>query len=639
MSIITIHCRLTAPEPIRRQLWYLMAERNTPLICELIKRVSQHSDFALWQRRGSIPKKAVMDLCTPLREIYPGQPGRFYASAISMVLYTYESWLTIQQNGRRRLDGKQRWLDVVKSDRELLELSGSSLDVIKQRAQDVLNAINAAQSTQSAPNEKKSKKANSTNDVNLMSCLFKLYATTEDILTNCAIAHLLKNDCKVSETEEDPVEFAHRIHSKQNAIEELKAQLNARLPKVRDLTGAEFLETLEIATYQISENVIQAREWDAKLQSKSSLLPYPIIYGSSTDPRWENTTKGKISVTFNGIDKYLKDADPVIKEWFKVNKGYPFQIKCDQRQLSFFKRFLKDWQDFKANEDTYPEGLFTLRSAMLTWRKCDGKGDPWTVNHLSLQCTFDTRLMTAEGTLAVQQEKSDKAVKNLENENADPRNQSTLDRLKNLPDRPSKKPYKGNPEILVGLSIGLANPVTVAVVNVRTGDVLTYRTPKTLLGKQYRLLNRHRTKQQQNILQRQKNQKLGIAYQPSESELGEYVDRLLANEIVKLAQQYRADSIVIPTLTHIRTVLASEITARAEQKCPGSVEAQKKYAKDYQMTISRWSYNRLIETIRSKAQQLGVAVESGFQPARASPQEQAKDIAIATYHSRQNSTE
>ncbi|MFM2304194.1 MAG: hypothetical protein RLZZ135_1604 [Cyanobacteriota bacterium] len=93
-------------------------------------------------------------------------------------------------------------------------------------------------------------------------------------------------------------------------------------------------------------------------------------------------------------------------------------------------------------------------------------------------------------------------------------------------------------------------------------------------------------------------------------------------------------SIVIPTLTHLRSVLASEITARAEQKCPGSVEAQKKYAKDYQMTISRWSYNRLIETIRSKAQQLGIAVESGFQLARASPQEQAKDIVIATYHSR-----
>jgi IS605 OrfB family transposase len=638
MSIITIHCRLTAPEPIRRQLWHLMAERNTPLICELIKRVSQHSDFAVWQRRGSISKKAVMDLCTPLREIYPGQPGRFYASAISMVLYTYESWLTIQQNGRRRLDGKQRWLDVVKSDHELIEISGSNLDVIKQRAQDILNAINAEQSTQSAPNEKKSKKANSTNDVNLMSCLFKLYAATEDILTHCAISHLLKNDCKVSETEEDSAEFVHRILRKQKQIEQLEAELNARLPKVRDLTGTEFLEILEIATHQISENVIQAREWDAKLQAKSSSLPYPIIYGSSTDSRWVNTTTGKIAVTFNGIDKYLKDADPIIKEWFKVNQGYPFQVKCDQRQLPFFQRFLKDWQDFKANEDTYPEGLFTLRSAMLTWREGDGKGDPWTVNHLSLQCTFDTRLMTAEGTLAVQQEKSAKAIKNLANENADPRNQSTLDRLKNLPDRRSRKPYQGNPEILVGLSIGLANPVTAAVVNILTGEALTYRTPRTLLGDRYHFLTRHRNKQQQNSLQRQKNQKRGIRHQPSESELGEYVDRLLANEVIQLAQQYRAESIVIPTLTNIRALLASEIVARAEQKCPGSVEAQNKYAKEYQMTISRWSYNRLIEAISSKAHQLGITVESGFQQIRGDPKEQAKDLAISTYHSRSITT-
>lgn len=271
---------------------------------------------------------------------------------------------------------------------------------------------------------------------------------------------------------------------------------------------------------------------------------------------------------------------------------------------------------------------------MLTWTECQGKGDPWNVNHLSLHCTYDTRLMTAEGTLAIKQEKSAKALKNLEREKPDPRNQSTLDRLNNLPERPSKQTYQGNPEILVGLSIGLANPITAAVVNVRTGEVLTYRTPKTLLGGQYRLLNLHRDRQQQNILQRQKNQKRGVRYQPSESELGEYVDRLLANKIIQLAQQYQAESIAIPHLKHIRDLLASEIIARAEQKCPGSVEAQDKYAKEYQMTISRWSYNRLIETIRSKALQLGITVESGFQQIRGDPKEQAKDLAIATYHSR-----
>jgi IS605 OrfB family transposase len=634
MSIVTIHCHLTAPEPIRRHIWHLMAESNTPLVSELMKQVSQHPDFETWQRKGAVPQKAITDLCAPLREVYPGQPGRFYSSAILMVLYTYESWLKIQQNLRRRMDGKQRWLNVVKSDIESIELSGSTLEAIRHQAQAILSQFNAENETRSVPNAKKRKKPKSANDPNLMSHLFKAYEATEDTLTRCAISHLLKNDCKVSETEEDPARFADRIHSKQKQIHEIEAKLNARLPKGRDLTGAEFLQTLEIATHQISENVIQAREWDAKLLTRPASLPYPIIFGSSIDVRWGKTTKGRISVSFNGIDKYLKAADPDLKEWFKVNKEHPFQLYCDRRQLPLFQRFLEDWQAYKANEDTYPAGLLTLSSAMLTWKECEGKGDPWNVNRLSLHCTYDTRLMTAEGTIAIQQEKSAKALKNLEREKPDPRNQSTLDRLNNLPDRPSKQPYQGNPEILVGLSIGLANPVTAAVVNVRTGEALTYRTPKTLLGDRYRLLNRHRTQQQQNILQRQKNQKRGLRHQPSESELGEYVDHLLANEIVKLAAQYQAGSIIIPNLTHLREVLTSEINARAEQKCPGSVEAQNKYAKEYRMTISKWSHNRLIETIRSKANQLGITIESGFQPTRASPQEQAKDVAIATYHAR-----
>jgi hypothetical protein len=111
--------------------------------------------------------------------------------------------------------------------------------------------------------------------------------------------------------------------------------------------------------------------------------------------------------------------------------------------------------------------------------------------------------MSEEGTRQVQQEKSAKAQKNLKADASDTeadknqqnfrqRNASTLERLQNLPSRPRRKVYQGNPEILVGLSIGLENPITAAVVNGRTGDVLTYRTPRTLLGKQYRLFNRKR---------------------------------------------------------------------------------------------------------------------------------------------------
>ncbi|MDX2228825.1 MAG: hypothetical protein NW220_04265 [Leptolyngbyaceae cyanobacterium bins.349] len=75
MSIITIHCRLVASEPVRRCLWDLMTKMNTPLINDLLKRVSQHPDFETWQRRGTVPKESVKELCETLKAIYLGQPG------------------------------------------------------------------------------------------------------------------------------------------------------------------------------------------------------------------------------------------------------------------------------------------------------------------------------------------------------------------------------------------------------------------------------------------------------------------------------------------------------------------------------------------------------------------------------------
>ncbi|MBW4692297.1 MAG: type V CRISPR-associated protein Cas12k [Lyngbya sp. HA4199-MV5] len=655
MSYITIHCRLTAPEFIRRPLWHLMTEQNTPLVNELLKRVSQHPKFETWQRKGTLPNSAVKELCDEaLRKVSSGQPGRFYASAILMTTYTYESWLALQQNRRRRLDGKQRWLDVVKSDAELIKLSGSTLEAIQHRAQDVLSQLNAEPETQLEPDTEEryttEGQANASSPVSLMTRLFEVYEATDDILGRCAIAHLLKNGCKISETEEDPEKFAHRIHRKQKEIEQLAEQLSARLPKGRDLTGEEFLETLAIATQQISESVAQAREWQFKLLTRPDSIPYPILYGSSTDILWGKTTNDRIAVSFNGINKCLKAASPDIKNWFKTNKEYPFRLYCDQRQLPFFQRFLDDWQAYRANEDTYPAGLLTLSSAILAWREGEGNGAPWNVNHLALYCTFDTRLMTAEGTLQVQQEKLAKAIRNQtletpEHELAEDRrkfqqrNASTLSRLTNLPQRRSQNPYQGNPEILVGLSIGLENLITAAVANGRTEDVLTYRTSRTLLGDRHHLLNRQHQQQQQNALRRHKNQKRGVAYQPSESELGQYVDRLQAKAIIQLAQAYQAGNIAVPNLTHLRELLDSEITARAEQKCPGSVAAQKQCAKKYRETIHQSSYDRLVATICCKAQQFGITVEIGFQPFQGTPQEQAKEVAITAYHTRTIATE
>ena len=172
--------------------------------------------------------------------------------------------------------------------------------------------------------------------------------------------------------------------------------------------------------------------------------------------------------------------------------------------------------------------------------------------------------------------------------------------------------------------MGLADPVTAAVVNGRTGEVLAYRTPRALLGDRYRLLNCHRHQQQQNALQRHKNQKRGLKYQPSESELGQSVDRLWAKAIIRLAQTYQVGSIVILNLTHLRELLASEITARAEQKCPGSVKAQNQYAKKYRQAIHRWSYNRLIKAIHGKAQQLGTRLSQDFSQSEVVPKNRQK---------------
>lgn len=44
MSVITIQCRLVASEDTRRHLWQLMANKNTPLINELLEQVRIHPD-------------------------------------------------------------------------------------------------------------------------------------------------------------------------------------------------------------------------------------------------------------------------------------------------------------------------------------------------------------------------------------------------------------------------------------------------------------------------------------------------------------------------------------------------------------------------------------------------------------------
>jgi IS605 OrfB family transposase len=80
--------------------------------------------------------------------------------------------------------------------------------------------------------------------------------------------------------------------------------------------------------------------------------------------------------------------------------------------------------------------------------------------------------------------------------------------------------------------------------------------------------------------------------------------------------------------------IQSEIDAKAQQKISGYVEGQNKYAKQIRVNLHNWSYNRVSESIANKAGQFGIAIEYGEQPARASPNDKAREVALSAYAKR-----
>lgn len=267
---------------------------------------------------------------------------------------------------------------------------------------------------------------------------------------------------------------------------------------------------------------------------------------------------------------------------------------------------------------------------------------PWNYHQIYLQCSVDTRLRTTEGTVLVAQEKTAKSKEaiaqteekgNLDREQQKhiKRKQTQLANLQNLPERPHSDLFQGNPSIVLGISLGLEKPVTVAVVNVVRDKVLTYRSAKQLLGKNYKLLNRQRQEKLRLSIKRHKAQKRNAPNNFGESNLGKQVDRLLANAIVELGRSFRASSIVLPEVSQIREITQSEVQARAEKKILGYKEGQKKYVKQYRVNVHNWSYGRLTDFISQKASIVEIPIEKVRQPLSGSNQEQAKNIAIAIF--------
>ncbi|MEW5856247.1 MAG: type V CRISPR-associated protein Cas12k, partial [Cyanobacteriota bacterium] len=461
--------------------------------------------------------------------------------------------------------------------------------------------------------------------------LFKAYDNTEDILTKSAICYLLKNGCKISDKEEDedPEKFAKRRRKTEIQISRLTEQIASRIPKGRDLTGHTWLETLAIASTTAPKDQAEAKSWQDRLLTDSKSVPFPVAYETNEDLTWGKNSTGRLEVRFNGLGEHT------------------FQIYCDQRQLKWFQRFYEDQEIKQASIDQHSSSLFTLRSGRIAWSEGTDKGDPWNIHYLTLYCTVDTRFWTAEGTEQVRQEKAadiantltkmkEKGDLNEKQQAFVQRKNSTLTRLKNPFPRPSQPLYQGKPHILVGIALGLDKPATAAVIDGTTGEAIAYRSIKQLLGDDYKLLNRQRYQKRSLSHQRHKAQKKAASNQFGESELGEYIDCLLAQAIVKLAQTYQASSIILPKLGDMRELVQSEIQARAEQKIPGYIEAQKTYAKQYRINIHQWSYGRLMDNIKAQSSKVGIVIEEGEQPIRGSPQEKAKNMAISAYHARSN---
>lgn len=721
MSMFTIQCRLCASEKTRRDIWQWM-DKYTLLVNELLEKIAQHPQFQKWQKKGNISREAVRKILNPLKESpqYSGLPKRFYTSAKLISCNTYKSWLALQQQRQLRLLGKQRWLQAVESELELSATTDFNPDEIRANAHTIREE--ALQELNRQGNKPK----------NLMEILLKRHEkTAKDFLSRRAINHLLINNLKVSEQDQNLNKLSFRLDKTRVEIKRLEEQLTSRLPKGRDPTGQRYLQILSHIS-SLPDLTDDPQKLEAELdrltiQQQLPLfneLPYPILFYSSGDLSWSVQSQDtshpsglengshpelpksqkqhgkrpteRISVKFKGVES-------------KEAKDHTFKIQCDRRQLPLFRQFLTDYQTYTQlpTEERFSEGLFTLRSACLIWRKDESRHrskkkigtdqpedqlKPWNTHRLYLHCTVDRRLLTAEGTQQVRAEKKEATLKELKgkdkleqtelDELGLTKNQisfvkrqcSTLNRVENHspPPRPNSVPYQGQPDISVGVSFSRHQPVAIAVVDVNKQEVLECQSAKELLNrgkaqyiwrnglkepvlkdgieqrhpnggklyvrkrkqvqwKPYRLVEQLHRRHQQNARRRAKQQQQNrYREDSSDSNLGLYIDRLIAAEIVELALQRKAGIIAIPQLKGIRESVESDIRAQAERKFPNEKERQKEYAQHYRASFHRWSYARLSECIRECAKKEGITVVERKQSSQGDLEQKAIAIALSS---------
>jgi hypothetical protein len=645
-------------EDVRQTLWQLFLI-SSGLIDELLDRLSQHPNFQTWQQQGSLPDDELKACWLELKSSpsYDEKlPGRFFSSVQSMVKTIYASWLAVNQQKQRRLNGLNKLTEIVYSDQALIEMCDLTFAQLQANAESMLSEIDK-------------EIANSEKSLSRINLLFKKYTEIpeEDIISRSAIAYLIRHGCKIESKIEPVTEFKKWLGKKRKEARRLETQLAGHFPRGRDVQNKALTSCLENINRDDFADDLEYMLWHNPISRNAPPLPHPIEFNSNTDLRWLKLYRKQHKCKRAASEESIESSE-LTQRLFVEFKGltrrnnYVFEVYCDRRQLDIFQQFFNDDQLLRnsSSEEKYSSSLFTLRSATLLWDRQESQDryrhqtlpaqtvdEPWNTNQLYLHCAIETKSLTAEGMREIQQQKTqkvnnilDKQSKNIaasiNQQQSQRKNQTSLALIDRSLPRPSRPLYQGNPQIIVGLIFDPVKPIYLAVVDVTTQKTLACRSTRQLLGDKYPKLSEYRLKQQQNSHHRRKKHKQGQFHQPTESTQGDHLDRLLAKAIIQVAQAFNASSIALPPVDRKIEKIQSEVEAYAEEEIPEDIETQKKLTRKTSLVIHKWSYYRLSEYIKGSAAKLDLNVETGSLQSFGTPAEQAREIALSAYNSRKH---
>ncbi len=664
-SISVIRARLLASEDTLCSLWQLMAHPYSELVKTLLEYISTHPDFSTWLKKCRLPDTLIKDYAKILKTESPYQdlPGRFRDSAVILVSAIYKSWFAIKKYKLLSLQGKKRFLALLKSDEELQKDSGYDIYTLTSEAEKLLRDTQEQleqqwQEQQTRPIEEQAIFWQITNH------LYYLYDQTKSVKKRSVIAYLIKNGHQLPNQPEDPQAHLLRYTRKKIEIQRLEAQLKANAPHPRILDDRLWLDALNQSLRAITE-VNELKQLQRELSQKFPHLPYPVSYISNIDLYWSLNDQGRICVTFNGL---------------KLKKII-FELACDRRQLPYFQRILSQYQCYRRKDISVPAGLLLLRSAQLIWKPATNKGEPWNSHYLYLHCSIDQCLWSQGGIEQARQELIKKTQQKLISCQAKEKETSltphqkqnikqletSLEKLKtfdiNHLHPTQSHNFDKHSDIIIGVSFGLKIPVTLAIINIRTKANLGFLSPRQLLSRTHTILARQplntpsstrRKKRKvsdyqryQNYLQqrhdnqhqRHKAQKKFAHNQLAEANTGKYFSRLFAQSIIEVAQTHQVSIIVVSNLKNIREGIEAEIRARAELKYPKDKYLQQKYAQEFRSSVNQWNYNQLTQCISHAALKAGIEVTSVRENIRGTQQQKARQLVLNYLKSQQEAAQ